>query len=63
MKLAKFEDLEALPIALAESIDPDEYIIATYVIQYPNKIDMREAAFTVAVDRVAQTMLTRGLFQ
>ena len=55
MKLAKFEDLEALPIALSESIDPEEYIIATYVIQYPNKIDMREMGQAIAIEQSTGT--------
>ena len=55
MKLAKFEDLEALPIALPESIDMDEYITATYVIQYPNKIDMREMGQAIAIEQSTGT--------
>ena len=55
MKLAKYEDLEALPIALAESIDPEEYITATYVNQYPNKIDMREMSQAIAIEQSTGT--------
>ncbi|MCJ7825571.1 MAG: RuBisCO large subunit C-terminal-like domain-containing protein [Anaerolineales bacterium] len=55
MKLAKFEDLEALPIALPESIDTSEYIVATYAIQYPNKIDMREMGQAIAIEQSTGT--------
>ncbi|TET81054.1 MAG: ribulose 1,5-bisphosphate carboxylase [Anaerolineales bacterium] len=55
MKLAKFADLEALPIALAEGIDYDESIIATYVIQYPSRIDMRDIGQAIAIEQSTGT--------
>ena len=44
------EDLEALPIALPEGVDYSANIIATYVAQYPARIDMRAYEFTRDTD-------------
>ena len=55
MKLARFDDLEALPIALPESIDMDEYIIATYAVQYPGQLDMREMGQAIAIEQSTGT--------
>ncbi|MEJ2012681.1 MAG: hypothetical protein P8X64_10745 [Anaerolineales bacterium] len=55
MKLGKYEDLDALPIALQEGVDYSANIIATYVAQYPARIDMREMAQAMAVEQSTGT--------
>ncbi|MGD8621938.1 MAG: RuBisCO large subunit C-terminal-like domain-containing protein [Anaerolineales bacterium] len=55
MKLAKFDDLSALPIALAEGVDFEENIIATYTVQYPARIDMREMSQAIAIEQSTGT--------
>lgn len=55
MQLAKFDDVNALPIALPEGVDYDEYIIATYLVQYPSHINMREMGQALAVEQSTGT--------
>ena len=55
MKLAQMEDVHALPIALPEAVDPEEYIVATYLMQYPPNIDMRQMGQALAVEQSTGT--------
>jgi 2,3-diketo-5-methylthiopentyl-1-phosphate enolase len=55
MKQQLYEDLNALPIALAEAVDPEDQIIATYLAQYPKHIDMREMGQALAVEQSTGT--------
>jgi 2,3-diketo-5-methylthiopentyl-1-phosphate enolase len=55
MKLGKYQDLDALPIALPEGVNFDENIIATYIAQYPARIDMREMSQAMAVEQSTGT--------
>jgi len=55
MEMGKYEDVGALPIALPEGIDYDEYIVATYLVQYPSHIDMRKMGQALAIEQSTGT--------
>jgi 2,3-diketo-5-methylthiopentyl-1-phosphate enolase len=55
MKLGRYDDVNALPIALPEGVDYQENIIATYLIQYPAAIDMREMGQALAIEQSTGT--------
>lgn len=55
MKLKQMNDPLSEPIALPEGASCDEYIIATYLIQYPSRINMTEMAQALAVEQSTGT--------
>jgi len=52
---ARYEDLEALPEALPEGVDPEEYVIATYSLSLPSALDAWEVARALAIEQSTGT--------
>jgi len=52
---ARYEDLEALPEALPEGVDPEEYVIATYFLSLPSSLDAWEVARALAIEQSTGT--------
>jgi 2,3-diketo-5-methylthiopentyl-1-phosphate enolase len=52
---ARYEDLEALPEALPEGVDPEEYVIATYFLSLPSALDAWEVARALAIEQSTGT--------
>jgi 2,3-diketo-5-methylthiopentyl-1-phosphate enolase len=48
-------DLNALPVALPEAVDYEGYILATYLAQYPAKIDVHRLAPAMAIEQSTGT--------
>ncbi len=54
-EMKKYEDLEALPEALPEAIDPERFIIATYYMALPPGLNAREIAQIAAIEQTTGT--------
>jgi 2,3-diketo-5-methylthiopentyl-1-phosphate enolase len=50
-------DISALPLALPEAIPGDDFIIATYLAQYPKMIDIHMLAPAIAIEQSTGTWL------
>jgi 2,3-diketo-5-methylthiopentyl-1-phosphate enolase len=48
-------DPSALPVALPEAIDPAQFVLATYLAQYPSKIDLHRLAPAMAIEQSTGT--------
>jgi 2,3-diketo-5-methylthiopentyl-1-phosphate enolase len=48
-------DVESLPLALPEAIDDDEFVLATYLVQYPKRIDIHMLAPAIAIEQSTGT--------
>jgi len=48
-------DPSALPVALPEGIDPEQFVLATYLAQYPAKIDIHRLAPAMAIEQSTGT--------
>ncbi len=55
--LAKFRDVEAVPEALPEGVDPEEYIITTYSVILPAGMDASEVGQVFAVEQSTGTWI------
>lgn len=53
----KFEEVEALPEALPEGVDPESYIIATYYMAWPSALDARWVARILAIEQSTGTWI------
>ena len=48
-------DIEALPIALPDGIDYDEFIVGTYLVSFPKQIDIPKLAPALAIEQSTGT--------
>ncbi len=48
-------DIEALPIALPEGVNDDEYVIGTYLVSYPKSIPVPKLAPALAIEQSTGT--------
>ena len=55
LNLQKFEDPEANPVALAEGVNPDEYIIATYLMSFPADFSAYKVTQLLAIEQSTGT--------
>ena len=55
--IKKYEEVEALPEAIPEGIDPDEYAIATYYMTIPASMDVWDTVRSLAIEQSTGTFI------
>ncbi len=56
-KFGKYKDVEALPEAIPEGVDPEEYAIATYLIVLPANFSAWDTARAIAIEQSTGTWI------